>query len=149
MTLIPFDDRDGVIWFNGAMVPWRDAKIHVLTHALHYASAVFEGARVYGGRVFKLKEHSQRLIDSGRILGFELPWTLEQIMAAAPPLVEQHRASFGRFIERQINEWHDATLVGELERNIGADLQYIRINGTLVGGAAGLAIYAITRWASG
>ena len=82
-SLIPYDDRDGSIWFDGKLVPWRDAKIHVLTHALHYASAVFEGARVYGGRVFKLKEHSQRLIDSGRILGFEIPWTLEQIMAAA------------------------------------------------------------------
>ena len=75
-------------------------------------------------------------------------WINEQIVAAAPPLVEQHRASFGRFIERQINEWQDATLVGEMERNIGADLQYIRINGTLVGGAAGLAIYSITRWLS-
>ncbi len=69
-------------------------------------------------------------------------------MKALPPLVEEHRGSVGRFIERQINEWQEATLVEELERNIGADLQYIRINGTLVGGAAGLAIYSITRWLS-
>ena len=71
-------------------------------------------------------------------------WINEQILAAAPPLVEQHRASVGRFIERQINEWQDETLVTELERHIGPDLQYIRINGTLVGGLAGLAIHAAT-----
>ena len=68
------------------------------------------------------------------------------MIAAAPPFVEEHRASFGSFIERQINEWQDATLVRELERNIGPDLQYIRINGTLVGGAAGLIIYSATRF---
>ena len=63
------DDRDGWIWFDGKLVPWRDAKIHVLTHALHYASAVFEGERVYGGTIFKLHEHSQRLAASAEILG--------------------------------------------------------------------------------
>ncbi len=73
-------------------------------------------------------------------------WINEQVIAAAPPFVEEHRASFGRFIERQINDWQDATLVRELERNIGPDLQYIRINGTLVGGAAGLIIYSATRF---
>ena len=77
-----FDDRDGVIWFDGAMVPWRDAKVHVLTHALHYASAVFEGERCYGGTVYALSEHSQRLIDSAKLLGFDLPWTREEIDAA-------------------------------------------------------------------
>lgn len=77
-----FDDRDGKIWFDGALVPWRDAKVHVLTHALHYASSVFEGLRCYGGKVFALAEHSQRLIDSARLLGFELPWSREAIDAA-------------------------------------------------------------------
>ncbi|GGE02117.1 branched chain amino acid aminotransferase [Polymorphobacter glacialis] len=77
-----FDDRDGFIWFDGALRPWRDANVHVLTHAMHYASAVFEGARAYGGKVFALEQHSQRLIESARILGFELPWTREQIDAA-------------------------------------------------------------------
>ena len=76
-------------------------------------------------------------------------WINEQVLAAAPPFVEEHRASFGRFIERQVNEWQDATLVQELERNIGPDLQYIRINGTLVGGAAGLLIYGITKYLTG
>lgn len=82
MSLVPFDDRDGTIWFDGKLIPWRDAKVHVLTHALHYASAVFEGERVYQGKVFKLTEHSERLIHSGRILGFELPWSVEEINEA-------------------------------------------------------------------
>src|SRR5438105_15617150 len=73
MSIIPFDDRDGTIWFDGKLVPWRDAKIHVLTHALHYASCVFEGERVYGGKVFHLDEHSERLINSAKLLGFEIP----------------------------------------------------------------------------
>ncbi len=79
MALIPFDDRDGMIWWDGALVPWRDAKLHVLTHGLHYASAVFEGERAYAGHIFKLREHTDRLIASGRMLGFEVPWTAEQI----------------------------------------------------------------------
>src|SRR5690349_15005964 len=78
----PFDDRDGTIWFDGKLVKWRDANVHILTHALHYGSSVFEGERIYGGRIFRLREHSQRLIDSARILGFEIPWSLEQIEAA-------------------------------------------------------------------
>jgi len=77
-----FDDRDGFIWFDGALRPWRDANIHILTHAMHYASAVFEGQRCYGGKVFALEQHSQRLIESARLLGFEIPWTREQIDAA-------------------------------------------------------------------
>jgi branched-chain amino acid aminotransferase len=81
MALVPYDDRDGFIWMNGTMVPWRDARLHVLTHALHYASCVFEGERVYDGRIFKLREHTLRLADSARKLGFDLPHdiaTLEQ-----------------------------------------------------------------------
>ena len=68
----PFDDRDGWIWFDGELVPWRDARIHVLTHALHYASSVFEGQRAYNGVIFKLTEHSERLRRSASLLGFEL-----------------------------------------------------------------------------
>jgi branched-chain amino acid aminotransferase len=75
----PFDDRDGSIWMNGRLLPWRDAKVHVLTHALHYASAVFEGERVYGGKIFKLTEHSERLAASARMLGFELPYSVAAI----------------------------------------------------------------------
>jgi branched-chain amino acid aminotransferase len=77
-----FDDRDGTIWFDGKLVPWRDANVHVLTHGLHYASSVFEGQRAYGGKIFKLTEHSQRLRRSAELLGFELPWSVEEIDAA-------------------------------------------------------------------
>src|SRR3954466_6616844 len=77
-----FDDRDGWIWFDGELVPWRDARVHVLTHAMHYASSVFEGQRAYNGSVFKLREHTERLHQSARILGFEIPWTADEIDAA-------------------------------------------------------------------
>ncbi len=70
MSLIPFDDREGSIWFDGALIPWRDAKLHVLSHGLHYASSVFEGERVYNGRVFKSLEHTQRLHKSAATLDF-------------------------------------------------------------------------------
>ena len=79
MTLVPFDDRDGSIWWDGEMLPWRDAKLHVLSHGLHYASAVFEGERAYGGHIFRLREHTERLIESGRILGFEIPYDAQAI----------------------------------------------------------------------
>jgi branched-chain amino acid aminotransferase len=82
MTVIPFDDRDGFIWFDGKLVPWRDAKIHVLTHGLHYASCVFEGERMYSGRIYRLKEHTARLFESARILGMRIPFTEEEISAA-------------------------------------------------------------------
>jgi branched-chain amino acid aminotransferase len=85
--MMDFHDQDGVIWFDGALIPWREAKIHVLTHGLHYASCVFEGERVYSGSVFRLTEHSQRLIDSGRILGFEIPWSPVEIEAATREVV--------------------------------------------------------------
>jgi len=88
MAIIPFDDRDGTIWFDGRLVPWRDAKIHVLTHALHYASCVFEGERVYGGKVFHLDEHSERLINSAKLLGFELPISLAAINDATNAVVK-------------------------------------------------------------
>ena len=83
MTLVPFDDRDGWIWWNGSPVPWRDAGLHVLSHGLHYASAVFasavfEGERAWHGNIFRLRDHSDRLLSSARILGFEIPWPAEQ-----------------------------------------------------------------------
>jgi branched-chain amino acid aminotransferase len=82
MSIVPFDQREGIIWFNGEFVPWKDAKVHVLTHALHYGSAVFEGERAYGGEIFKLTEHSQRLIDSGTMLDLAIPYTVDEIDAA-------------------------------------------------------------------
>jgi branched-chain amino acid aminotransferase len=79
MALIPFDDRDGLIWWDGEMIPWRDAKLHVLSHGLHYASAVFEGERAYDGHIFKLREHTERLITSGKLLGFDIPYSAVEI----------------------------------------------------------------------
>jgi branched-chain amino acid aminotransferase len=77
-----YDDRDGWIWFDGKLVPWREANIHILTHALHYGSSVFEGQRAYGGEVFELTRHSERLRASAALLGFDLPWSVEEIDAA-------------------------------------------------------------------
>ena len=79
MALVPFDDRDGWIWFDGQFVPWRDAKIHVLTHGLHYASCVFEGQRIYGGEVFELTRHTERLFNSARILDMTIPFSVAEI----------------------------------------------------------------------
>ncbi len=87
MALVPFDDRDGVIWLDGRMVPWREAKLHVLSHGLHYASGVFEGERAYVGTIFRLRAHTERLLASGRILGMEIPWTADQIDAACVEVV--------------------------------------------------------------
>ena len=78
---LPYDDRDGWIWLDGEFVPWREAKVHVLTHGLHYASSVFEGARMYNGKIFLLEEHTDRLIRSADILDFEVPYSTEQLMA--------------------------------------------------------------------
>lgn len=80
--IIPFDQRDGALWFDGKLVPWKDAKIHVLTHGLHYASSVFEGERLYSGRVYKLEEHTERLFKSAEILDMKIPFTQDQINKA-------------------------------------------------------------------
>jgi branched-chain amino acid aminotransferase len=79
MSIVPFDDRDGWIWLDGQFVPWREAKVHVLTHGLHYASAVFEGERMYGGEIFELTAHTERLFKSAEILDFEIPFTVAEI----------------------------------------------------------------------
>ena len=83
-----FDDRDGFIWMDGALRPWREAQVHVLTHALHYASSVFEGQRAYGGTIFKLTEHSERLRHSAQLIGFDIPYTVAQIDAACNAVLE-------------------------------------------------------------
>ena len=88
MTIIPFDQRDGVIWFNGEIVPWKDAKIHVLTHGLHYGSCVFEGERAYDGTIFKSRDHSIRFKNSAQIMDFEIPYSLDEIDAAKAKVVE-------------------------------------------------------------
>ena len=82
-----YDDRDGKIWMDGTLVDWRDAKVHILTHALHYASSVFEGERCYGGKVFKPREHAERLRRSASLLDFEVPFTVDEIVAAKDQVV--------------------------------------------------------------
>src|SRR5690242_21195340 len=91
MAVQPFDKRDGVIWMDGEFVPWERAQIHVLSHGLHYASAVFEGERSYGGVVFKLEEHTRRLHESAKILGFEIPFSVEAINKATNELIVRQR----------------------------------------------------------
>jgi branched-chain amino acid aminotransferase len=82
MSVLPFDDRDGLIWFNGKLVDWREAKIHVLTHGLHYGGSVFEGERAYAGRIFKSTEHSQRFLRSAELIGFTIPYSVAELEQA-------------------------------------------------------------------
>ena len=89
------DDRDGFIWLDGRLMPWRDSRVHVLTHALHYGSAVFEGERIYDGRIFRLAAHSQRLINSARLLDYDIPWTRKQIEEATRAVVEANGLQSG------------------------------------------------------
>ena len=92
---LSMDDRDGFIWLDGRLVPWRDSRVHVLTHALHYGSAVFEGERIYDGRVFRLAAHSARLINSARLLDYEIPWTRAEIEEATRAVVKANRLQAG------------------------------------------------------
>jgi branched-chain amino acid aminotransferase len=87
---LPFDQREGVIWYDGKLVPWTDAKLHVLSHGLHYASCVFEGERAYGGEIFKCTEHSERLRESARWLDFEIPYSVAEIDAAKRLVLEKN-----------------------------------------------------------
>jgi branched-chain amino acid aminotransferase len=109
MSLVPLDDRDGVIWLNGKLVPWRDARPHVLSHSLHYGSAVFEGERVYNGKVFKLTPHSQRLVASAKLVGMELPYSAEEIDAATNKVVAENKLTDGYV--RPI-AWRGAEVIG-------------------------------------
>ena len=111
---VPFDQLDGQIWFNGEFVDWKDAKIHVLTHGLHYASAVFEGERAYGGRIFKLTEHNQRLHKSAEILGFKIPYSVEELDAATVELLK--RQGFSEAYARPI-AWRGSEMMGISAQN--------------------------------
>ncbi len=88
MSILSYDDRDGMIWYDGSLVPWRDANLHVLSHGLHYGSTVFEGERIYGGKVFKLREHTDRLLNSAKIMGYEIPYTADEIDAACYEVIK-------------------------------------------------------------
>ena len=109
MAGVPFDQLDGHIWMNGEFVPWKDAKVHVLTHGLHYASAVFEGERAYGGEIFKLTEHTERLHESARILGFKIPYSVQEIDEACVALL--HKQGFSDAYVRPI-AWRGYEMMG-------------------------------------
>ena len=111
---VPFDQLEGQIWMNGEFIPWKDAKVHVLTHGLHYASAVFEGERAYGGRVFKLTEHNQRLHDSAEIMGFKIPYTVAELDAATIELLK--RQGFADAYVRPI-AWRGSEMMGVSAQN--------------------------------
>ncbi len=104
-----YDDRDGKIWMDGQLVEWRDAKVHILTHALHYASSVFEGERCYGGKIFKGVEHSKRLRKSAELLDFEIPYTVDEIETAKYAVLEA-------------NGWKDAYVRALAWRGAGPDM---------------------------
>ncbi len=88
-----YDDRDGKIWMDGKLIDWRDANVHLLTHALHYASSVFEGERAYNGKIFKSVEHTKRLHNSAKLIDFEIPWTVEQIEEAKAQVLAANNQS--------------------------------------------------------
>lgn len=90
-----YDDRDGTIWMDGVMVRWRDAKVHILTHAMHYASSVFEGERAYNGKIFKSREHSERLHRSAKLIDFEIPWTVDEIEGVKQQVLRAARLKDG------------------------------------------------------
>ncbi|MCC5993700.1 MAG: branched-chain amino acid aminotransferase [Rhodobacteraceae bacterium] len=104
-----YDDRDGLIWMDGQMVPWRDANVHILTHAMHYASSVFEGERCYDGKIFKSREHSERLLESGRLLDMPIPYTADQLEAAKAEVL-------------RANNLHNAYLRALAWRGAGEDM---------------------------
>ena len=109
MAGVSFDQLDGEIWYDGEFVAWRDAKVHVLSHGLHYASSVFEGERAYSGTIFKLREHTERLIKSGEILGFKIPYSADEIDAACNQLLK--RQGFSDAYVRPI-AWRGSEMMG-------------------------------------
>ena len=104
-----YDDRDGKIWLDGKMVDWRDANVHILTHAMHYASSVFEGERCYNGKIFKGREHSERLRKSAQYLDFEIPYSVDEIEAAKSEMLKA-------------NGWPDAYVRAVAWRGAGPDM---------------------------
>ena len=104
-----YDDRDGHIWMDGKLVPWRDANVHILTHALHYASSVFEGERCYDGRIFRSRDHSERLKKSANMIDFEIPWSVDEIEKA-------------KYDVLKANGWNDAYVRAVAWRGAGEDM---------------------------
>ncbi len=132
---IPFNDRDGDIWFDGQFVPWRGKHINIMTHGLHYASSVFEGLRVYDGKIFKLKEHTERLFRSAEILDMQIPYSQEAINQAQLDVVARQgvkngyirpvvwRGSEMMAISAQYSKIHVAVISYETKSYYGAEVQ--------------------------
>ena len=114
MAVLPFDKREGVIWYDGELVDWADARLHVLSHGLHYASCVFEGERAYGGTIFKLDEHTRRLFTSAELLGFDIPFTVEEVNAACEQVLA--RQGFADAYVRPI-AWRGSEMMGVSAQN--------------------------------
>jgi len=93
--IIPYDKRDGKIWYNSELVNWSDVKLHVLSHGLHYASCVFEGERIYDGEIFKLEEHTSRFFHSAKRMGFEIPYSEDQIIKASKNIISVQKIENG------------------------------------------------------
>ena len=111
---VPFDQRDGYIWMDGAMRDWKSCQVHVLTHGLHYASSVFEGVRAYNGQIFKLEEHTERLLYSADVLGFEIPFSASEINAACTETLKKNNLSSGYL--RPI-AWRGSEMMGVSAQN--------------------------------
>ncbi|MDA8653856.1 branched-chain amino acid aminotransferase [Alphaproteobacteria bacterium] len=114
MMSVPFDQRDGYIWMDGAMRDWKSCQVHVLTHGLHYASSVFEGVRAYNGQIFKLEEHTERLLYSADVLGFEIPFSASEINAACTETLKKNNLSSGYL--RPI-AWRGSEMMGVSAQN--------------------------------
>ena len=119
MDMERFDDRTGVIWYDGEMVPWQEAKLHVLNHALHYASAVFEGERCYGGKIFELRQHTERLLAGAKTMDFAVPYTAEEIDDASQKVINQNGISDGYL--RPI-AWRGAGMMGVSAQQAGVHM---------------------------
>lgn len=114
-----FDDRNGVIWYDGEMVAWQDAKLHVLNHALHYASAVFEGERSYGGKVFELRQHTERLLEGAKTMDFKIPYSADEIDVACREIILQNGITDGYL--RPI-AWRGAGMMGVSAQQAGVHM---------------------------
>jgi len=146
MDPIPFDKRSGKIWYNGKLVDWKEANLHILSHGLHYASCVFEGERVYNGEIFKLREHTNRLIHSADRMGMKIPYSAEEIDNAckeiiskwkkpAPDSIPWDTKASGLYMistlskhEAEKNGYHDALMMdyqGNIAEATGANIFFI------------------------
>ena len=114
MQQLPFDQRSGKIWFNNELCAWQDARVHIISHGMHYASLVFEGLRVYNRKIFKLKEHTERLFNSAKILDMKIPYSFDEIIEATKKLVSDQNIQNG-YIRPFV--WRGSEMMGVSAQN--------------------------------